>query len=97
MFTFDCSPCIPPVYLGVVLFFQWNFITYQKKKKKKNSFVNNIVLVDETRSGVNVKIEIWWNALKSEILLLSKSKTEYMECKSSKSVNRARWRGCKIW
>ena len=53
-------------------------------------FANNIVLVDETRSGVNVKIEIWGDALKSEIFLLSKSKTEYMECKSSKSVNRAR-------
>ena len=27
-------PCIPPMYLGVSLFFyQWNFITYQKKKK----------------------------------------------------------------
>ena len=53
-------------------------------------FANNIVLVDETRSGVNVKIEIWGDALKSEIFLLSKSKTEYMECKFSKRVNRVR-------
>ena len=61
------------------------------------AFANNIVLVDETRSGVNVKIEIWGDALKSEILLLSKSEIEYMECKFSKRVNRARWRGCKTW
>ena len=54
------------------------------------AFANNIVLVDETRSGVTVKIEIWGDALKSEILLLSKSKTEYMECKFSKRVNRVR-------
>ena len=53
-------------------------------------FANNIVLVDETKSGVNVKIEIWGDALKSEIFLLSKSKIEYMECKSSKRVNRTR-------
>ena len=29
-------------------------------------FIDNIVLVDETRCGVNFKLEIWWDALKSK-------------------------------
>ena len=30
-------------------------------------FADNIVLVDKSRHGVNVKLEIWWNTLESKI------------------------------
>jgi hypothetical protein len=51
-------------------------------------FADDIVLVDETRHGVNVKLEIWRDALESKGFQLSRTKTEYMECKFSKSRNR---------
>ena len=48
-------------------------------------FVDDIVLVDEIRSGANAKLEIWWEALDSKGFWLSRTKTEYMKCKFSKS------------
>ena len=51
-------------------------------------FADDIVLVDETRHGVNVKLEIWWHALESKGFRLSRTKTEYVECKFSKSRNK---------
>ena len=47
-------------------------------------FTDNIVLVDETRAGVNAKLELWGQTLKSRGFRLSRVKTEYMECKFSK-------------
>ena len=43
--------------------------------------------MDETRSEVNVKLEIWRNAQESKGFLLIRTKTKYMECKFSKSKN----------
>ncbi len=43
-------------------------------------FAYDIVLVDETRHGINVKLEIWRDSLESR---LSRIKTKYMECKFS--------------
>ena len=40
------------------------------------------VLVNETRTGVNAKLEIWSQTLESRGFRLSKVKTEYMECKT---------------
>ena len=40
-----------------------------------------MVLVDETRSGVNAKLEIWQDTLESKGFQLSRTKTENMECK----------------
>ena len=47
-------------------------------------FANDIVLVDETRAGVNAKLELWRQTLESRGFRLSRTKTEYMECKISK-------------
>ncbi|CAL5326839.1 unnamed protein product [Camellia sinensis] len=53
-------------------------------------FVDDIVLVDETREGVNTKLEIWRKALESKGFRISRTKTEYMECKFSNSNNESR-------
>jgi len=47
-------------------------------------FTDDIVLVDETRAGINVKLELWSETLESRGFKLSRVKTEYMECKFSK-------------
>ena len=47
-------------------------------------FANDIVLVDETKAGVNTKLELWRKTLESRDFRLSMTKTEYMECKLSK-------------
>ena len=46
-------------------------------------FADDIVLVDETRSGLNDKLELWRSTLESRGFRLSRSKTEYMECSFS--------------
>ena len=47
-------------------------------------FADDIVLVDETRAGINVKLELWRQTLESRDFRLRKTKKEYMECKFSK-------------
>ena len=47
-------------------------------------FADDIILVDETRVGVNTKLELWRQTLKSRGFRLSRDKTEHMECKFSK-------------
>ncbi|XP_060183440.1 uncharacterized protein LOC132613435 [Lycium barbarum] len=46
-------------------------------------FADDIVLIDETCSGVNGKLEDWRPTLESKGFRLSRTKTEYMECKFS--------------
>ncbi|KAK9151711.1 hypothetical protein Syun_010020 [Stephania yunnanensis] len=41
---------------------------------------DDIVLVDETKDGVNRKLELWRNTLESKGFKLSRTKTEYMHC-----------------
>ncbi|CAL5358782.1 unnamed protein product [Camellia sinensis] len=53
-------------------------------------FADDIVLVDETREGVNTKLEIWRKVLESKGFWISRTKTEYMECKFSNSNNENR-------
>ena len=43
-------------------------------------FADDVVLIDETR-GVNDKLEVWRQTLESKGFRLSRSKTEYLECK----------------
>ena len=43
-------------------------------------FADDIVLVDESRTGVNQKLELWWETLESKGFRLSRTKTEYMIC-----------------
>ena len=47
-----------------------------------------IVLVDETKGGLNTKIERWKEALKTKGHKISRTKTEYMECHNSHSRKR---------
>ena len=47
-------------------------------------FADDIVLVDETRAGVNAKLELWRQTLEPRGFRLSRAKIEYMEYKFSK-------------
>ncbi|GMP67085.1 hypothetical protein CsSME_00027194 [Camellia sinensis var. sinensis] len=53
-------------------------------------FADNIVLVNETKEGVNIKLEIWRKTLESKGFRISRTKTEYMECKFSNNNNKSR-------
>nr|XP_009623684.1 uncharacterized protein LOC104114850 [Nicotiana tomentosiformis] len=46
-------------------------------------FADDIVLIDETRSGVNERLKVWRQALESKGFNLSNTKTKYLECKFS--------------
>ena len=41
-------------------------------------FADDIVLIDETREGVEMKLEMWRHALESKGLKISRRKTEYI-------------------
>jgi hypothetical protein len=43
-------------------------------------FADDVVLVDESRAGVNRKLELWRRTLESKGFRLSRTKTEYMRC-----------------
>ena len=43
-------------------------------------FTEDVVLVDESRAGVNRKLELWRHTLESKGFRLSRTKTEYMMC-----------------
>jgi hypothetical protein len=43
-------------------------------------FTDDIVLVDESQTRVNRKLELWWQILESKGFRLSRTKTEYMRC-----------------
>ena len=43
-------------------------------------FADDVVLVDESRAGVNRKLEMWRRTLESKGFRLSRTKTEYMMC-----------------
>lgn len=51
-------------------------------------FADDIVLVDETKGGLNTKLETWREALETKGLKISRTKTEYMECNFSNSRSR---------
>ena len=44
-------------------------------------FEDDIVLVDETKDGVNAKLEQWRQRLESRGFKLSRSKTKYLVCR----------------
>ncbi|KAL6536543.1 hypothetical protein OROGR_013115 [Orobanche gracilis] len=50
--------------------------------------VNDIVLIDETKVGVQQKLELWRDTLEARDFRLSRSKTEYMECRFSDNSDR---------
>jgi hypothetical protein len=43
-------------------------------------FVDDVVLVDESRTGVDQKLELWRRTLEAKGFRLSRYKTEYMKC-----------------
>ena len=43
-------------------------------------FADDVVLVDERRTGVNQKLELWRETLESKGFRLSRTKTEYIRC-----------------
>ena len=43
-------------------------------------FTDDVVLVDESRTGVNQKLELWRETLESKGFRLSRTKTKYMRC-----------------
>jgi hypothetical protein len=43
-------------------------------------FADDVVLVDDSRTGVNRKLELWRHTLESKGFRLSRTKTEYMRC-----------------
>ena len=51
-------------------------------------FTNNIVLVDEFKSRVNSKLEIWRETLESKGFLTSRTRTKYMKWKFGKCRNK---------
>ena len=42
-------------------------------------FANDIVLIDETKYGVNVKLEVWKEALESKSFKINRIKIEYIK------------------
>ena len=44
-------------------------------------FANDIVLIDETKEGVNTKLEQWRDTLEAKGFRLSTSKTKYLHCR----------------
>ena len=48
-------------------------------------FADDVMLVDESRAGVNRKLELWRRTLESKEFRLSTTKTEYMMCDFSAS------------
>jgi len=46
-------------------------------------FADNIALINEIREGVNTKLERWRDTLEVKGFRLSRSKTEYLYCRSS--------------
>jgi len=50
-------------------------------------FADDIVLIDETRQGVNDKLERWRHTLESRGFRVSISKTEYRHCCCSGRVD----------
>ena len=50
-------------------------------------FADDIVLIGEIKKRVNKKLELWRQTLEARGFRLSRSKTEYMECKFRKRKN----------
>nr|XP_009766556.1 PREDICTED: uncharacterized protein LOC104217909 [Nicotiana sylvestris]XP_016446357.1 PREDICTED: uncharacterized protein LOC107771493 [Nicotiana tabacum] len=46
-------------------------------------FTDDIVLIDETRCGVNASLDVWRQTLESKSFKLSRTKIEYLKCKFS--------------
>jgi hypothetical protein len=43
-------------------------------------FADDVILMDESRTGVDQKLELWGQILEVKDFSLTRSKTEYMKC-----------------
>ena len=50
-------------------------------------FADDIVLINETKSGINAKLDVWREVLESKGFKISWTKTEYMKCNFSRNKN----------
>ena len=50
-------------------------------------FAYDIVLIDETKYEVNIKLKVWREALESKGFRISRTKTEYIKYNFNKSRN----------
>ena len=50
-------------------------------------FADDVALVDESRAGVNRKLELWRRTLESKGFRLSRTKTKYMMCDFSATMH----------
>jgi Reverse transcriptase (RNA-dependent DNA polymerase) len=46
-------------------------------------FADDVVLIDESRNGINQKLELWRQTLESKDFRFSRTKTKYMRCQFS--------------
>ena len=53
-------------------------------------FTDVVVLVDESRTGVNQKLKLWRETLESKGFRLSRTKTEYMRCDFGTTTRKGR-------
>ena len=51
-------------------------------------FANDIVFVNESRDGMNAKLESWREALESKSFKISRTKTKYMDYNFSGHIQR---------
>jgi hypothetical protein len=49
-------------------------------------FIDDVILVDESRTGVDQKLELWRRTLEAKGFRLSRSKIEYMKCDFSATM-----------
>jgi hypothetical protein len=43
-------------------------------------FIDDVVLMNESRTGIDQKLKLWRRSLEGKCFRLSKSKTEYIKC-----------------
>lgn len=51
-------------------------------------FADDVALINETRDGVNVKLELWRDVIESNGFKISQTRTKYVEYKFSKTRSR---------
>ncbi|KAL6573058.1 hypothetical protein OROHE_002534 [Orobanche hederae] len=70
----------------------WIFLvsasTFLPVNAASNFSLDDIVLIEETKLGVQQKLELWRDTLEARGFRLSRSKTEYMECRFSDNSDR---------
>ena len=54
--------------------------------RNRHHFADDIVLLGESREKLNERLETWRRALETHGFRLSRSKSEYMECKFNKRM-----------